>query len=127
MPKRNRTKSRFSDMFHLAVSAHTNNWSNDRCEQEQEDLLAKNEDLLDERAKNTARSEFRVMADPKLSGLLPKIQALTEQVMDAEPPGTSRRFQHEFLNICRKVLKFGVGAVAQEVEQRLKGKQLYLK
>jgi hypothetical protein len=122
MPKRNRTKSRFADMFHLAVSAHTNNWSADRCEQELEDLLAKNEDLLDERAKNTARSEFRVMADPKLSGSLPKIQALTDQVMDAEPPGTSRRFQHEFLNICRKVLKLGVGAAVREVDQSLKGK-----
>jgi hypothetical protein len=109
-------------MFHLAVSAHTNNWSADRCEQELEDLLAKNEDLLDERAKNTARSEFRVMADPKLSGSLPKIQALTDQVMDAEPPGTSRRFQHEFLNICRKVLKLGVGAAVREVDQSLKGK-----
>lgn len=110
-------------MFHLAASAHTNNWSAERTDQEFEEWLAKNDDLLDERSRKTARDEFRDMANHRLKGSLPKIRALTEQIMDAEPPGTRLRFQHVFIEICRKALKIGVGPAVQEIEQSLQRKQ----
>ena len=79
VPKRKRTKSRIDDMFHLAASAHTNNWSAERTDQEFEEWLAKNDDLLDERSRKTARDEFRDMANHRLKGSLPKIRALTNK------------------------------------------------
>jgi hypothetical protein len=120
MPKRNRTKSRLEDMYSLAVASHTNNWRHERTAGELEVLLAKNTDLLDEKARNVARDEFWDMADSALRGALPRIRQLTEQLMKLEPPGTKKRFQHEFLKICRKARKQGLHVAIRNVEERLR-------
>jgi hypothetical protein len=119
MTKRNRTKLRFEGMYSLAVTSHINNWSEQKTVRELEEVLAKNADLVDEGAKNTARLEFSAMADSSLRGALPTIRCLTERLMDSKPPGAKQRFQHEFLKLCRQARKIGVAAVKREVEQRL--------
>jgi hypothetical protein len=119
VPKRNRTKSRFEEMYSLAVTSHTNNWSDQKTERELEELLAKNDDLVDEGAKSTARLEFAAMADPRLRGALATIRAWTQRLMDSKPPGASQRFQHEFLKMCRQARKMGVAETIREVEKRL--------
>src|SRR5689334_11786518 len=119
MPKRNRTKSRFEDMYSLAVTSHTNNWTHDRAARELDVLLAKNLDLLDVRARHVARNEFWDMADGALPGALPRIRQLTERLMSLEPPGTSKRFHHEFVKICREARKRGLDVAIRTVEERL--------
>jgi hypothetical protein len=98
-------------MYALAVTAHKNNWTANQISKELDELLARNEDLVDDRAKETARLEFHAMADPSLAGVLPAIRASTERYMAAKPAGTSQRFQHEFLKRCRQARKLGVAAV----------------
>ena len=83
-------------------------------------VLAKNLDLLDEKARNVARDEFWDMADGALRGALPRIRLLTEQLMSLEPPGTSKRFHHEFVKICRKARKQGLDVAIRTVEERLR-------
>jgi len=97
-------------MYALAVAAHTNGWKATQISKELEDLLARNEDLVDEKAKETARLEFRAMVDPCLSGALPAIRASTERYMASKLAGTSHRFQHEFLKKCRQARKLGIAA-----------------
>src|SRR6185312_4437320 len=77
MVKRNRSKSRFEDMYHLPVTAHTNNWSSEQVRQQREELIVRNHDLVDEKARETARREFDDIVNPGLAGALPAIHALT--------------------------------------------------
>jgi hypothetical protein len=112
MAKRSRTRSRFEEMYALAVTAHKNGWIAEQSAKELEELLARNPDLVDDGAKETARLEFRAMADPSLAGALPSIRAATERYMANKPAGTSARFHHEFLKRCRLARKQGIAAVA---------------
>lgn len=101
------------------MSSHNNNWPVEKANSEYEELIAKNDDLLDEKARNTARLEFQVMIDPCLKGALPTIRDRTQRLMDSKPPGVNQRFQHEFLKLCRQARKIGVAATIREVETRL--------
>lgn len=118
MAKRNRTKSRFEDMYALAVTSHNNSWPDNQTKKELEELLARNEDLVDDQAKDTARLEFHAMADPRLAGALPAIRSSTERFMAGQPAGTSQRFQHEFLRRCRQARKLGVASALHDTEQQ---------
>ena len=80
MAKRNRTKSRFEDMYALAVTSHNNSWPDNQTKKELEELLARNEDLVDDQAKDTARLKFHAMAEPRLAGALPAIRSSTKDL-----------------------------------------------
>lgn len=58
------------------------------------------------------------MADPQLWGKFPAIRDLATRIMDAQPAGTSKRFYHEFMKICRTAVKHprGVDAALQAVK-----------
>jgi hypothetical protein len=99
--KRNRTQQRFDELYELAVRCHMNGWTDKMADDEFQCWAIKNPDLVDENAITTARSEFRKMAHPRLSASLPLVRALAQAIMDNEPPGTNRRFNHEFFKICR--------------------------
>jgi hypothetical protein len=101
-------------MYHLAVTAHTNNWSSEQVRQQREELIVRNHDLVDEKARETARREFDDIVNPGLAGALPAIHALTEKIMFLQPAGGSKRFQHEFLKICRRAKKVGVAAALRD-------------
>src|SRR5437764_810189 len=117
MPKRNRTKQRFDDMYALAVASHTNNWPYEQTANELADLLARNADLVDEKARKVARDEFWDMAHVSLRGALPRIRQLTQELMAREAAGTKLRFQHEFFKICRQARKEGLPAALRTIER----------
>jgi hypothetical protein len=102
-------------MYSLASAAQTSNWGNERKTAEFEQWAAKNPDLVKGNSKDTARREFMYMTDPALNGCLPSILAATKQVMEAEPPGTKKRFQHEFLKICTHARKVGLAAAKRNL------------
>jgi len=110
VPKRNRSKSRFEDSYSLAQARQINNWSDKQARKELDELLAKNVDLVEERSRETFRREFWEMADPALKGALPSILAHTKRIMETEPSGTKKRFQHEFLKTCRLAKRMGISA-----------------
>ena len=122
MPKRNRTKQRPDEFVALSVQAHQGGWSEERVASEIEILLMKNPDLLDEAATNTARSEARLMAHPRLRPWIQKISDLVKRIMAEEPAGTKKRYNHELRNVCRQALEHpqGVGAALLELDSRLR-------
>jgi hypothetical protein len=105
MGKRARTSHRFEELYELAVTSQAENWRwPDTCAAIEE-KLAHNQDLVDDKATETARDEARIMAHPRLRGQLAEVYDLTTQTMDAEPPGTNKRFNHVFVGICRRRIK----------------------
>ena len=101
MPKRNRTQQRFDELFALAQQCHRAGLTETQSDDQFQSWVSQNPDLVDDKAITTARSEYRKMAHPRLSGSLPHIRALAQAIMDKEPAGTSLRFNHEFFKICR--------------------------
>jgi len=121
MPKRNRTRQRTDEFLALSLQAHQGGWSEERVAAEIEILLMKNPDLVDEAATNTARSEARLMAHPRLRPWIQNISDLAERIMAKEPAGTKKRYNHELRSICRHALEHprGVGAALLGLESRL--------
>ncbi len=101
MAKRNRTQQRFDELYSLAQQCHSAGWTRAQSDQAFESWIIRNPDLQDDKAIQTARSEYQKMSHPRLSGFLPAIRELAQDIMDNEPPGTTLRFNHEFFKICR--------------------------
>lgn len=120
MPKRIRTQHRGNELYGLAQQRHTAGWTDQESESGFQDWVGRNQDLRDPKAIAQARSEYQTMAHPRLSGWLPRIRSLAQDIMDKEPPGTSRRFNHEFVKICRiaRDHKVSVSAALREIASR---------
>lgn len=121
MPKRNRSRTRTEEAVCLAVIATQQGWKQDRVDNELEDLIARNPDLIDVKARKTFKSEFYKFADPKLSGYLLTISKLANRVIDAQEAGGKLRYNHELSKFCNRALKhpLGPGAAIKEIEAEL--------
>ena len=121
MGKRSRTQQRFDELYDLAMRCHSNGWTDRKADEEFQRWAAKNPDLVDQAAITTARSEYRKMAHPRLSGSLPQIRGLAQAIIDKQPPGTALRFNHEFFKICRLARDYpgAVLTALREISTRL--------
>jgi hypothetical protein len=121
LSKRTRTQQRFDELYDLAMKHHAGGWTRKKSDDEFERWAINNPDLVEGGAITTARCEYRKMVLPSLSGSLPQIRRLAKAIMDKEPPGTSRRFNHEFFKICRFARDHhaSVSAGLQELASRL--------
>jgi hypothetical protein len=121
MPKRNRTRSRLEQFYNLALASHQRGWPEQLTARELEILIDKNVDLVEEKAKQTARREFWAMANPQLNGFLEPLYRLAERKMADEPPGTKLRINHEVKNFCDRAVKhpIGPGGTLREIEAEL--------
>jgi hypothetical protein len=116
MPKRLRTQQRWEELYNLAQYRHTAGLTDEESRLAFDAWVDKNPDLQDRRAIATAWAEYQKMAHPRLAGWLPRIKKLAQHIINNEPAGTKRRFNHEFSKICRfaRDHKISVSAAIRE-------------
>jgi len=105
MAKRSRTNHRLLDLRELAERSHAEGWTPERRQREFTRWQMGNPDLRDPTGIATARSEFNLLANPRLAGALPSLWGIVESKLAREPAGSRLRFHHELMTLCRQVLR----------------------
>jgi hypothetical protein len=105
----------------LATIARQQGWTENKINDELKGLIARNPDLVEQKAIETFKLEFSKFADPRLNGFLTKISKLANKVIDAQEAGGKLRYNHELIKFCNRALRHpgGPGAAIEEIEAEL--------